>query len=207
MVAKARYRPRRQFKFLLYQDVDMELVLTDFIARLKSERKYVTVIRNGLRLMGSLMQNDLSVLDELFPWVRESILASAPKTPPAPPSNGNLEHIIQSTVQASVQQAFMNMPSLPATTPVAAPLKQSGTLGAGKVMALPTFDDDEDDTLVLKEAVGTSSFDNFMASMLKADEYAERKAAEKETAQGDAKQADAGRTQRKHSDNSKRISL
>lgn len=74
-----RYRPRRGFNFLLYQDIDMEQVLTDFILRLKKERKYVTTLKNGLRLMGSLMQKDLSVLDELFPWVRSEIAASVSK--------------------------------------------------------------------------------------------------------------------------------
>lgn len=170
-----RYRPRRQFKFFLYQDIDMELVLSDFIDRLTKERKFVTVIRNGLRLMGSLMERDLGVLDELFPWVRESILANAPKAAPTP-SGGDLEKIISSTVQASVKAAMLEMPGLPATTPVAAPLKQSGTLGMGKVMALPTFDDDDDgDTIVLKELTNKpSQFQNLLAGMMKLDERADR---------------------------------
>jgi len=175
----SRYRPRRQFKFLLYQDVDMELILTDFILRLKGERKFATVVKNGLRLMGSLMEKNLSVLLELFPWIEAAILTSAPK-PPSAPDSGNLERLIQGAVQSSVQQALMNMPSLPATTPVAAPLKQSGTLGAGKVMALPTFDDDDDDTIVIKESAHKpTTFQNLLAGMMQADERSERLYAER----------------------------
>ena len=175
----ARYRPRRGFNFLLYQDIPMEQVLTDFILRLKKEKKYVTVLRNGLRLMGSLMEKDISVLDELFPWIRSEIIASVPP-PPAPPQTGNLEQVISSAVQASVQQAFMNMPSLPATTPVAAPLKQSGTLGKDVQFTAAPSEDDDEDTIVLKELVNkTSPLENLLAGMMKADERSERLYAER----------------------------
>ena len=170
----SRYRPRRQFKFLLYQDIDMEVLLTDFIARLKGERQFVTVVKNGLRLMGSLMEKDLSVLYELFPWIEAAILANAPKTP-APPSGGDLEAQIADLKNLILQQGRIG------ETPVGYPVMKpsTGTLGVGKVLALPTFDDDDDgDTLVIREGVKTSSFENLMASFAKADERSDRDYAE-----------------------------
>lgn len=156
----------------------MEKVLTDFIVRLKKERKYVTVLRNGLRLMGSLMEKDLSVLDELFPWVRESILASAPKTePPRAPDDDNLERVAARAAILAAQQVVMNMPSLPATTPVAAPLKPStNTLGKSvQFTAAPSEDDDDGDTLVIKTSEKKPlAFENMLASLGKADDRAAR---------------------------------
>ncbi len=115
----AKYRPRRQFKFLLYQDIDMEVVLTDFVTRLKKERKFVTVIKSALRLYGSLQERDLSVLYELFPWIGEAIKADQLKPPPSPPDSGELQQQISAAVAVGVREAMMNMPSLPATIPVA----------------------------------------------------------------------------------------
>lgn len=175
----SRYRPRRGFNFALYQDLPMEQVLTDFIVQLKKERKYVTTLKNGLRLMGSLMQRDLSVLDELFPFVREAILASVPKVEPTP-SSGDLERMAARAAQLAAQQVVMQMPGLPATTPVAAPLKPStNTLGKGISFSMPVFEDDDDgDTLVLTKSTKTTNFDNFMASILELDERADREYAE-----------------------------
>lgn len=154
----------------------MEQILTDFILRLKGERKFATAIKNGLRLIGSLQEHDLSVLYELFPWIGEAIRGDLPPAPSAPDS-GDLERQISAAVQVGVQQAIMNLPAqLPASPMVAAPLKPSaGTLGAGKVMALPTFDDDDDgDTIVIKAGKKTTSYDNLLASMFKADERADK---------------------------------
>lgn len=177
-----RYRPRRGFQFALYQDLPMEQILTDFIVQLKKERKYVTTLKNGLRLMGSLMQRDLSVLDELFPFVREAILASAQKAEPTP-SSGDLERLAERAAQLAAQQVVMQMPSLPATTPVAAPFKPStGTLGKGINLSMPVFDDDDDDgdTIVLTKSGKTSStFENLMASLFEIDQKAERDYAER----------------------------
>jgi hypothetical protein len=115
----ARYRPRRQFKFLLYQDVEMEVILTNFIQQLKTDRQFVTVIKAALRLYGSLKARDLSVLYELFPWIKEAIQADNPPAPAAPDS-GNLERLINS----AIKKAVLELPSLPAGELVAAPRKK-----------------------------------------------------------------------------------
>lgn len=126
-----RYRPRKQFKFLLYQDIEMEVTLTDFILKLKASRQYVTVIKNGLRLMGSLMEKDLSVLYELFPWIGEAIQASAP----TPPDTSGLEDRLAKRLEASVTQAILNAPGLPATALVAAPIKHAAPVASIKQAA------------------------------------------------------------------------
>lgn len=154
MTTKARYRPRRQFKFLLYQDIEMELILTDFIQRLKKERRYVTVLRNGLRLMGSLMERDLSVLYELFPWIREAILTDNPP-PTSAPDSGDIQRQIEAAVEAGVQKAMLSLPALPAGELVAAPVKESAastnTLGQGVTFTAPPSDDDDDTVVVTKK--------------------------------------------------------
>jgi hypothetical protein len=155
----SRYRPRRGFNFLLYQDIDMEVVLTDFILRLKKERKYVTTLKNGLRLMGSLLQKDLSVLDELFPWVRTEIAASVSKQNP---DDSDLKRQIADLRRLIVEQGSISAP------PPDYPIMKPAALGGLKKMSLPLLDDDDDnqDTLVLKKASGNTT-ENFFASMAK----------------------------------------
>jgi hypothetical protein len=62
----------------------------------------------------------MDLLLKLHPWIVDKILASVP---PKPHDSGDLEDRLAARVEASVTAAMMNMPSLPATTPVAAPLK------------------------------------------------------------------------------------
>lgn len=143
----SRYRPRRQFRFLLYQDIEMELTLTDFILKLKASKQFVTTIKNALRLIGSLQERDLSVLYELFPWIGEAIQASAPKPPP---DTTDLEDRLAKRLEASVQQAILNAPGLPSTPLVAAPLKPAAAPVA-TVKAAPLAD-------------ASAIADNFLAS-------------------------------------------
>ena len=149
------------------------------IETLKSKRTFRQTVMDGIMVMSQLSKGDTTLLFKLHPWIVDKILASAPKPEPPRAPDGDLEQIIQSTVQASVQQAFMNMPSLPATVPVAAPLKPSGTLGTNKVILAPTFDDDDGDTIVLTEIKKTTAVDNLWASMFMLDERSERDYAER----------------------------
>jgi hypothetical protein len=127
----SRYRPRRQFRFLLYQDIAMELTLTDYILKLKASKQFVTTIKNALRLIGSLQERDLSVLYELFPWIGEAIQASAP----TPPDTSGLEDRLAKRLEASVAQAIMNAPGLPSTPLVAAPIKHAAPVASIKQAA------------------------------------------------------------------------
>lgn len=115
----ARPRPRLQFKFWLYQDVEAESKLAEFIQYCKSKRQFATMLKNGLRLMWSLGERDTTVLFELFPWLVDSLK-------PAPPSDsGGLEDRLAARIEASVTAAIMNAPGLPATALVAAPMPKA----------------------------------------------------------------------------------
>lgn len=118
-----RYRPRRQFRFLLYQDIATEINLTDYILKLKQAKQFVTTVKNALRLYEALQKRDSSVLVELFPWIAERI-----KTPNTPPDSGDLEWVAERAATLAAQQVALTMPSLPATALVAAPIKPSATI-------------------------------------------------------------------------------
>lgn len=156
------YIPRKEYRFWLRSDREGEARLMEFIDYLKKTRQFATHVKRGLRLLWTLGEGDLSYLLELYPHLAERL---KPPTPPSAPDSGDLERLIEATVQSSVKAAMMELPSLPATIPSAAPLKPSGTLGAGKVMALPTFDDDDDqDTIVLSKASADTGA-NFQAGL------------------------------------------
>lgn len=177
------------------------------IETLKKKRSFRRMALDGIMVMSALAKGDLTLLLKLHPWIVDKILTTytPPSPPPTPPAdnsevNQRLDQLTQIVLQQGIGQGGMvNKPAM----------QSSGTAKLQKELSAPTFDDDED-TLVLKAVTGTSAFDNFFASMLKADEYADRKAAEKEALHeqsSDAKQAESGRTQRKHSSNNNRINL
>lgn len=71
-----------QFKFWLNANDDFELWLADEIAKLKSKRSFTRTIRDGIRLVIDLRAGKTDVLFELFPWVRNMVIAAAAPTPP-----------------------------------------------------------------------------------------------------------------------------
>lgn len=173
----SRYRPRKEVKMWLYTDKPDEEKLVGYVTYLKQTRKLAQAIRNGLRLLWSLGEGDTTVLFELFPHL-EAQLASH-FVPPTPPDSGDMQRQIEAAVRAGIEKAMQNLPALPAGRMVAEPAyKEVGgsisasagigsTLGTGKLMALPTFDDDDDmPTLVLsKSTKATSNGANLMSSM------------------------------------------
>lgn len=149
-----RYRPRKEVKMWLYTDKPDEEKLVGYVTYLKQTRKLAQAVRNGLRLLWSLGEGDTTVLFELFPHL-EAQLASH-FAPPTPPDSGDMQRQIEAAVAAGVEKAMHNLPALPAGRMVAEPAyKEIGgsisasagigsTLGVGKKMALPVFDDDDD---------------------------------------------------------------
>lgn len=65
-----RYRPRKEFKFWLYHDLDEDKRLMEFIRFCKNTQQFACMVRNGLRLMWSLGEGSTAVLYELFPWLQ-----------------------------------------------------------------------------------------------------------------------------------------
>lgn len=116
-----RFRPRKEYKFWLYHDVETDLRLMEFITYLKRTRQFATMIKRGLKLLWTLGEGDCTYLFELFPQLAERLTP-----PPSAPNSGDLQRLIETSVQSGVKQAMLSMPSLPASPMVAAPLKQAG---------------------------------------------------------------------------------
>lgn len=74
-MAKKRVRYQKQFKFWLnaLSKVDQEIM--EDIAILKIDRKFTDAIRDGLRLIPSLMRGETKVLFEMFPAIRDVLYA------------------------------------------------------------------------------------------------------------------------------------
>ena len=68
-------RFRLQYKFWLDLNKAEESELADIIADLKQERTFSRVVRDGIRLMVSLMQGRLDLLLALFPGVEDAFYA------------------------------------------------------------------------------------------------------------------------------------
>ncbi len=72
-----------QYRFWLNANDDAELWLADEIAELKSKRSFTRTVRDGIRLVIDLRNGKTDVLFELFPWVKNLVIAAA--VPPSPP--------------------------------------------------------------------------------------------------------------------------
>ena len=71
-MAKKSFRLR--FTFWLDMHKSDEAAIAETIADLKSQRSFVSTIRDGIRLICDLRAGRLDVLFELFPWVRSEFL-------------------------------------------------------------------------------------------------------------------------------------
>lgn len=114
--------------------------------------KLTTATRNGLRLIWDLSHSRTDVLEELFPFVRNHYCGDQ--------DPDERKKIIEETVKSMMKQQSRpaqqdaSLPPPPAGYPL---MKQSGsgigTLGAGRPITLPVFDDDDENTIVLNKAV------------------------------------------------------
>jgi hypothetical protein len=132
-----RYRPRKEFKFWLYHDLTEDQRLMEYIAYLRKTRQFAKTLRNGLRLMWSLGEGDLSVLFELFPSLRSQF---------APNTDALIEEFRQMLLQRPA--ALPEIPTLASTS--GGPKK----LPAPPI-AMPTFDDE--DTIVIRRDPNASA--------------------------------------------------
>ncbi len=131
----SRYRPRKELKFWLFLDKPEESRLVEFINYCKSKRSFARVVRDGIRLMWSLGEGDTSVLFELFPGLRAQLLPV--DAIPPPPDTDKLERQI-----ADLRKIILEQGSFP-PPPKDYPQMKSGKLQ--KSVALPLFDDEEED--------------------------------------------------------------
>ena len=157
-MAANRYRLR--FTFWLDMLKLDEMALADQIEQLKNERSFVRTIRDGIRLIMDLRNGRTEVLFELFPWLKNELSQPMTTIISTSPDNG-LQHQLDRLEQLILQQGAV---------PVAMPAHSSTHSGPKALdvpsFNLPTLEDDEDDTVVLKKDTSTRSATNFINSML-----------------------------------------
>jgi hypothetical protein len=168
-----RYRPRKEFKFWLYHDIAAEARLMEYIDYLLKTRQFARTIRNGLRLMWTLGEGDLSVLFELFPTLRSRL--EAPAAPTA--DDDKLNKMLQEAAKQGAALALLQSPTpVPLLTgsPTGAtilPAAADKTAGTGSTMntsfqvAAPVYDDDGDVVIIRRdESAHLDFFENMMRS-------------------------------------------
>ncbi len=142
-----RYVPRQTRKFQLRHNHPIDAHVSEILDFSRSQRREVTVIRDGVRLLWALENNDLNVLFELFPHLKTQFL----------PDGINLIEQIQSMI--------LNSQVLPAQSPA----KQSSGLKALKAptFALPIFEDDDEDlpTVITRRSTSTDAGANFLGGL------------------------------------------
>jgi hypothetical protein len=143
---KKRYTPRQTRKFQLRLDHPIDVHVSEILDYSRSKRREVTVIRDGVRLLWALENNDLSILFELFPHLKDQFL----------PGGVNLIDQIRSMLQES---------SLPAEMSV----QPSGPkLMNAPTFALPIFEDNEDDlpTIITHKDTHNNAAHNFLKGIM-----------------------------------------
>lgn len=118
-------------------------------------------IRDGLRLLNDLRRGNTKVLLEMFPDIADKI------KPPTPSDDDDLKRQI-----AELKRLILEQGSLPPPPSDYPQMKSLGagigsTLGLNKKLTLPTFDDDDQDTIVLNKAATSSNSESAMAALFK----------------------------------------
>ena len=143
-----RYTPRQTRKFQLRRDNPVDIHVSEILDYSRAKRREVTVIRDGVRLLWALENNDLSVLFEMFPHLKNQFL----------PDGLNLIEQIQSMLLQT-----RAMPSdQPAGQPVGLKALNAPTF------TLPTFDDEDDElpTLVMNKNNDVNAAANLISRAL-----------------------------------------
>jgi hypothetical protein len=148
-----KYRPRKEFKFWLYHDLNEDSRLMEFIQYCKATRQFARVVRDGIRLIWSLREGNNAVLFELFPHLERQFKPDA-------------EELIEQFRQMLLQH--QTAPVQP-TPQLESRAEQGGpkAISAPKIV-LPLLDDDDDgDTIVITKASDSSISKEVMANMMK----------------------------------------
>lgn len=90
------------------------------VLALKKKRQFARVVKSGIRLITSLQAGSTDVLFELFPHLEAKIAIKS-----TPTDSGDLERLVDRAAQQAAERVLLQMPSLPATALVAAPMKPS----------------------------------------------------------------------------------
>ena len=144
-----RYTPRQTRKFQLRRDHPIDAHVSEILDYSRARRREVTVIRDGVRLLWALENNDLSVLFEMFPHLKDQFI----------PGGVNLIEQIQSML-TQVQR-------LPQETERAGQAVGLKALTA-PTFALPVFDDEDEElpTLVTHQSSAPDPGINLLGGIL-----------------------------------------
>ncbi len=124
-----RYVPRQTRKFQLRHNHPIDSHVTEILDYSRSQRREVTVIRDGVRLLWALENNDMGVLFELFPHL---------KTQFTPGTAEALEQFMQilkqqQPVNSGAGQLTKYEPAIPLPAPPKAEIKQSTAVSADTI--------------------------------------------------------------------------
>jgi hypothetical protein len=149
---------RWRVTFWLDDQKELDWSVGQSIKSLKLERKFVSAVRDGIRLIVDLRAGRLDVLFELFPWTRDALPGST-----LPPSgDGELRREIQE-MKRLILEGSISAP--PDGYPVMKQATGPKALNVPK-LAAPVFDDDDQDTVVLKRSTNTDSGQTFLNAMM-----------------------------------------
>lgn len=157
-----------RIKFMFWLDVtrEDEFAVAEQIDILKEKRLFSKTIRDGIRLICDLRKGQVDVLFELFPWVKAEFIAGIQpqETAGERALREHLERIERQLLGAT--SGFGTIPNLTTTNGNPKPLGGPKPLNAPK-FDLPTFDDDDLDTLVVRKDTSTDSTQNFINSLIR----------------------------------------
>jgi len=142
-----RYTPRQTRKFQLRRDHPIDAHVSEILDYSRSKRREVTIIRDGVRLLWALENNDMSVLFEMFPHLKDQFIP------------GGITLIEQ------IQSILLQTHILPTNAPV--PQSTGPKAMSVPTFALPVFEDNEDDlpTIVTQTSNSTDSLNNLLRGM------------------------------------------
>ncbi len=154
-------KKRFRLKYLFWLDVNKEdeYAIAELIDELKEKRSFTRAIRDGIRLICDLRDGSTEVLFELFPWIRSEL--SQPERVGETPAEIAIREQLERVEKLIVEQG-------------AVPVSSAAPTGLGGIKAMntpqfdaPTFDDDDDMVLELKEVSnGKEAAENFINSMM-----------------------------------------
>ena len=153
---KARYIARQSRKFQLRVDHPIDSHVIEILDYAKSQRSEVTMIRDGVRLLWALKNDNLNVLFELFPHLERQF-------------NPDAEDLI-----SEFRQMLLQHRNEPVPQPIqieSGQAEQGGRkLLSGAKIDLPLLDDDDDgDTIVLTKKTGVMNGSTLIAGVLGLD--------------------------------------
>lgn len=152
---------RKRVDFWLDENRPADIKVWKVVEKLRSKRVFSQTVKDGIMIMNQLLTGKTDLLFKRFPWIIDKVLQTyAP--PPSASDTGDLEARIADQIKSALNEAMLHAPSLPATIPVA----KSGTIGQGRAVVAPTFDDvDDDNTMIITkvEAPRVSMVDGLLA--------------------------------------------